>query len=100
MSSASKRAEYYRDLAKRYLRLAVSTDNSSHYLRIAVQYSALAETEELKTARWRRRMAATRFGSPGMRKVERKDKVSLRSRCTAMLAGLRTLIQARRGPDR
>jgi hypothetical protein len=60
MSHASKRAEYYRDLAERYLRLAVSTDNSSHYLRIAVQYSALAEAEELKTARWRRRMAGTR----------------------------------------
>jgi hypothetical protein len=73
MSSASKRAEYYRDLAERYLRLAVSTDNSSHYLRIAVQYSALAETEELKAARWRRRMAATGSGSHGMRKVERKD---------------------------
>jgi hypothetical protein len=73
MFSAAKRAEYYRDLAERYLRLAVSTDNSSHYLRIAVQYSALAETEELKTARWRRRMAATRFGSHGMGKVERKD---------------------------
>ena len=58
MSPASKRAEYYRDLAERYLRLAASTDNSSHYLRIAVQYSGLAEAEELKTARWRRRMAA------------------------------------------
>jgi hypothetical protein len=58
MSHASKRAEHYRDLAERYLRLATSTDNSNHYLRIAVHYSALAEAEELKTARWRRRIAA------------------------------------------
>jgi hypothetical protein len=57
MPHASKRAEHYRDLAERYLRLAASTDHSNHYLRIAVHYSALAEAEELKTARWRR-MAA------------------------------------------
>ena len=66
MSRASKRAEHYRDLAERYLRLAASTDNSSHYLRIAVHYSALAEVEELKTARWRRRTVGigrlTEFG--------------------------------------
>jgi hypothetical protein len=30
----------------------------------------------------------------------RRFQISLRSRCTAMLAGLRTLIQARHGPDR
>jgi hypothetical protein len=41
-----ERAEHYRDLAKRYLRLAASTDYPNHYLRIAVQYNALAEVEE------------------------------------------------------
>jgi hypothetical protein len=50
MSDAWKRAEYYRDLAKRYLRLAASTENPNHYLRIAVQYNALAEAEELSTS--------------------------------------------------
>jgi hypothetical protein len=55
MSRESKQAEYYRDLAERYLRLAASTDNSNYYLRIAVHCSALAEAEELKTARRRRR---------------------------------------------
>ena len=48
MSDASKRAEHYRDLAERYLRLAASTENPNHYLRIAVQYNTLAETEELR----------------------------------------------------
>jgi hypothetical protein len=48
MLHALKRAEHYRHLAKRYLRLAASTNNSNHYLRIAVQYNALAEAEELK----------------------------------------------------
>jgi len=42
-----ERAEHYRDLAKRYLRLAASTEYPNHYLRIAVQYNALAEAEEL-----------------------------------------------------
>src|SRR5260221_52309 len=50
MSDALKRAEHYRDLAKRYLRLAASTENPNHYLRIAVQYNALAEAEELRTS--------------------------------------------------
>jgi len=49
MSDASKRAKHYRDLAKRYLRLAASTENPNHYLRIAVQYNTLAEAEDLKT---------------------------------------------------
>ena len=38
MSHALERAEHYRDLARRYLRLAASTENPNHYLRIAVQY--------------------------------------------------------------
>src|SRR5258706_13043342 len=42
MSDALKRAEHYRDLAKGYLRLAASTENPNHYLRIAVQCNALA----------------------------------------------------------
>jgi hypothetical protein len=42
-----QRAEHYRDVAKRYLRLAASTEYPNHYLRIAVQYNALAESEEL-----------------------------------------------------
>jgi hypothetical protein len=46
MSDALERAEHYRDLAKRYLRLAASTEYPNHYLRIAVQYNALAEAEE------------------------------------------------------
>ena len=50
MSDALKRAEHYRDLAKGYLRLAASTENPNHYLRIAVQYNALAEAEELRTS--------------------------------------------------
>jgi hypothetical protein len=45
-----ERAEHYRDLARRYLRLAASTENPNHYLRIAVQYNALAEAEELSTS--------------------------------------------------
>ena len=48
MSHALERAEHYRDLARRYLRLAASTENPNHYLRIAVQYNALAEAEELR----------------------------------------------------
>src|SRR6267378_6660756 len=47
MSDALKRAEHYHDLARRYLRLAESTENPNHYLRIAVQYNALAEAKEL-----------------------------------------------------
>ena len=50
MSHALERAEHYRDLARRYLRLAASTENPNHYLRIAVQYNALAEAEELSTS--------------------------------------------------
>jgi hypothetical protein len=50
MSHALERAEHYRDLAKRYLRLAASTEKPNHYLRIAVQYNALAEAEELSTS--------------------------------------------------
>jgi hypothetical protein len=42
-----ERAKHYRDLAKRYLRLAASTEYPNHYLRIAVQYNALAEADEL-----------------------------------------------------
>jgi hypothetical protein len=49
MSHALERAEHYRDLAKRYLRLAASTEYPNHYLRIAVQYNALAEAEEPST---------------------------------------------------
>ena len=51
MSHALKRAKHYRDLARRYLHLAASTENPNHYLRIAVQYNALAEAEELRTLR-------------------------------------------------
>jgi len=47
MSHALERAARYRDLAKRYLRLAASTEYPNHYLRIAVQYNALAEAEGL-----------------------------------------------------
>ncbi len=50
MSDALKRAEHYHDLAKRYLRLAASTEKPNHYLRIAVQYNTLAEAEELSTS--------------------------------------------------
>jgi hypothetical protein len=50
MSHALERAEHYRDLARRYLRLAASTENPNHYLRIAVQYNTLAEAEELSTS--------------------------------------------------
>jgi hypothetical protein len=50
MSDALKRADHYHDLAKRYLRLAASTENPNHYLRIAVQYNAMAEAEELSTS--------------------------------------------------
>jgi hypothetical protein len=49
MSHALKQAEHYRDLEKRYLRLAAissSTENRSHYLRIAQHYNTLAEAEE------------------------------------------------------
>ena len=50
-------AEHYRELAKRYLRLAAadSTKNRNHYRRIAVQYSSLAEAEELSTQMRRER---------------------------------------------
>jgi hypothetical protein len=44
MPDALKRAEHYRDLAKRYLRLAAtssSTENRNHYLRIAQHYNTL-----------------------------------------------------------
>jgi hypothetical protein len=44
--------EHYRDLAKRYLRLAAtssSIENRNHYLRIAQHYDTLAEAEELRT---------------------------------------------------
>jgi hypothetical protein len=47
MSHAPERAAHYRDLAKRYLNLAASSENPNHYLRIAVQYNALAEAERL-----------------------------------------------------
>src|SRR5260370_33348184 len=50
MSDALKRAEHYRNLARRYLRLPASTESPNHYLRIAVQYNALAESEELSTS--------------------------------------------------
>jgi hypothetical protein len=50
MSDALTRAEHYRDLARRHLRLAASTENPNHYLRIAVQYNALTESEELSTS--------------------------------------------------
>ena len=50
MSDALTRAEHYHDLAKRYLRLAASTEYPNHYLRIAVQYNTLAEAEELSTS--------------------------------------------------
>ncbi len=52
MSDALKQAEHYRDLEKRYLRLAAigsSTERRNHYLRIAEHYSTLAEAEELST---------------------------------------------------
>jgi len=49
MSDALKRADHYRDQAKRYPRLAASPENPNHYLRIAVQYNTLAEAEELST---------------------------------------------------
>jgi hypothetical protein len=38
MSDALKRAKHYRDLARRHLRLAASTENPNHYLRIAVRW--------------------------------------------------------------
>jgi hypothetical protein len=52
MSDALKRAEHYRDVAKRYLRLAAISpraENRNHYLRIAHHYNTLAEAEELRT---------------------------------------------------
>ena len=52
MSDPLKRAAHYRDLAKRYLRLAEissPTENRNHYLRIAQHYNTLAEAEELRT---------------------------------------------------
>jgi hypothetical protein len=55
MSDALERAEHYRDLARRYLRLAASTENPHHYLRIAVQYNTLADTEESCIAKRRNR---------------------------------------------
>ena len=57
-----KRAEHYRDLAKRYLRLAAishPTKNRNHYLRIAQQYNTLAEAEELRTLGTRMVLAAS-----------------------------------------
>jgi hypothetical protein len=48
-----ERAEHYRDLAKRYLRLAASTEYPNHYLRIAVQYNALAEALSIELDRYR-----------------------------------------------
>jgi hypothetical protein len=38
-------------------------------------------------------------GGPNLRTGAQRFHISLRSRCTAMLAGLRTLIQTRHGPD-
>ena len=64
MSDALKRAEHYRDLAKRYLRLAASTENSNHYLRIAVQYNALAEAEGLSAKRKARTTVGTLTDCP------------------------------------
>jgi hypothetical protein len=52
MSNGLKRAEHYRDVAKRYIRLAAigsSAENRNHYLRIAEHYGTLAEAEELRT---------------------------------------------------
>ena len=52
MSNGLKRAEHYRDLAKRYIRLAAissSIENRNHYLRIAKHYSTLPGAEELRT---------------------------------------------------
>jgi hypothetical protein len=48
-----ERAEHYRVLAKRYLRLAASTENPNHYLRIAVQYNALAEALNIELEGYR-----------------------------------------------
>jgi len=61
MWSALNRAEHYRDLAKRYLRLAAigASKNRNHYLRIAVQYSTLAEAEEVSTPRRSERRSVT-----------------------------------------
>jgi hypothetical protein len=57
MLNVLDRAEHYRELAKRYLRLAAtdSTKKPNHYLRIAVQYSSLADAEELTTQMRRKR---------------------------------------------
>jgi plasmid replication initiation protein len=52
MSDALKRAEQYRDLAKRYLRLAAiisSAKKRNHYLQIAEHCNSLAEAEESRT---------------------------------------------------
>jgi hypothetical protein len=46
-----------------------------------------------------RTSAALAVGRRRRAPTERRFKISLRSRCTAMLAGLRTLIQTRHGPD-
>jgi hypothetical protein len=46
-----ERAEHYRDLAKRYLRLVALTED--HYLRFAVQYNALAEALSIELDRYR-----------------------------------------------
>jgi hypothetical protein len=62
MSHALERAEHYRDLARRYLRLAASTENPNHYLRIAVQYNALAEAEELSARHADGHWHVDRFG--------------------------------------
>jgi hypothetical protein len=52
MSDALTRAEHYRDVARRYLRLAAISpraENRNHYLRIAQHYNTLADAEELRT---------------------------------------------------
>jgi hypothetical protein len=49
MSSASNRAERYRELARQYHRLAAigsSSEIRDHYLRMTEHYNALAEAEE------------------------------------------------------
>jgi hypothetical protein len=48
-----ERAEHYRYLARRYLRLAASTENPNHYLRITVQYNALAEALNIELEGYR-----------------------------------------------
>src|SRR5262245_13582340 len=43
----NRRRQCERRRSSHVLRLAASTENPNHYLRIAVQYNALAEAEEL-----------------------------------------------------